>query len=122
MPAMELLKHMLISTPTLELAYFGGHRMFDTEVCNVLIARSLLGKELDGTAKQIRYWSRSLTVAEKQFDTTQRECLKIGQAILLIRPFQKRYRATIHRYHDALKGMLNLADSIGWLARLRLRL
>ena len=70
----------------------------------------------------MRYWSRAFTKQEHDYNTTEKECMPIVWAILLLRPYLEGQRFTIQMYSDSLRWVLNLADAKGRLARWRLRL
>ena len=120
--AMKDLQDKLITPPVLALPRPNGRITIDTDACAYQVGCVLLQEQEDQTVKPIGYWSRSLTDAERRYDTTQRECLAVVWAILLLRPYLEGTRFTIRTDHSALKWLLNLADSSGRLARWRLRL
>lgn len=68
------------------------------------------------------YWSRSLTDAKLNYDTTQLECLAIVRAVLLLRSYLKGTQFTSRTDYYSLKCILNLTDSTKKLERWRLRL
>lgn len=83
---MKSLKDALISPPVLALPGSAGHLILDTEACNVQVGCVLQQEQPDKVIQTIGYWSRSLTDAKRQYDTTQRECLAIVCAAHLLRP------------------------------------
>lgn len=68
------------------------------------------------------YPSRTLKVAEQNYNTMHRGYRAIVWAILLQNPHMEGQRLTTHADHDAFKWVINVADSTGRLARWRLRL
>ena len=76
----------------------------------------------DGTIHPIGYFSRSLNKAEKNYDTTQRECLGIVWAVLLLRPYLEGTRFLLRTDHDSLKWIMGMSEATGKLARWRLHL
>lgn len=68
------------------------------------------------------YWSRSLIMAKKAYDTTQREYFAIVWSELQLLTYLKRRSFTIRTDHNSLWCILNLADASGRHARWWLRL
>jgi len=70
----------------------------------------------------VGFWSHSLNAAERNYSTTERECLAVAWESLLLRPFVEGTRFTVRTDHAALKWMLHMDSAHGRLARWRLRL
>ena len=100
--AFNELKERLISPPILALPQPHGHYVLDTDACDKQVGCVLM-QEQEGTLRPIGYWSRSLTPAEKNYDTTQREWLAVVWAILLLRPYLEMQKFTVRTDHDALR-------------------
>lgn len=111
--AIDTLKNVLISPSVLTL---------NPDACDVQIGYVLFQKKPDDATKLIVYWSHLLTNTELQYETTKRECLAIVCSVLLLQTYLEGQCFTIQTEHDALKWTLDLADSTGRLAPLRLRL
>ena len=48
-----------------------------TDACDRQLGAVLLQAQANGTNKPIGFFSRSFTAAEKNYDTTERECLAV---------------------------------------------
>ena len=83
---------------------------------------ALLQDQPNGDKLPIGHWSRSLTDAERNYTTTEKECLAVVWSILALRRYLYGSPFNLRTDYEALRWVLNLADSSGRLASWRLRL
>ena len=122
MKAFLTLRRCLLTAPILALPRAGFPYTLDTDASSYQVGCCLLQEQPDGTRHPVGYWSRTLTAAEKNYSSTEKECLAIVWAVLHLRPYLEGTRFTIRTDHDALKWLMNLRDPRGRLARWALRL
>jgi hypothetical protein len=67
--------------------------------------------------RPIYYASRQMSPAEKNYTTTERECLSIIYACKKFRHYLLGYDVVFHTDHDAIKHLVNKADLSGRIAR-----
>ena len=120
--AFDTLRDALLNPPILALPRIEGAFTLDTDASDHQLGCCLLQDQPDGTKHPIGYWSRGLTSAEKNYSTTEKECLAIVWAILHLRPYLEGQKFIIRTDHHSLRWVLNLSDAQGRLARWRLRL
>ena len=120
--AFEELKRRLVSPPVLALPRYGRKYTLDTDACGHQVGCALLQEQPEGGTRPVGYWSRALTDAERNYTTTEKECLAVVWSILTLRPYLYGSAFNLRTDHEALRWVLNLADSSGRLARWRLRL
>ena len=120
--AFEALRQCLLTPPILALPKADGQFTLDTDASSDQIGCCLFQAQSDGKLHPLGYWSRGLTSAERNYSTTEKECLAIVWAILTLRPYLEGRRFIIRTDHHSLRWVLNLADAQGRLARWRLRL
>jgi len=70
----------------------------------------------------VGYWSKTLTPAQRNYSTTEKECLSVFWAISLLRPYLEGKHFIVRTDHDSLTWILSITPSEGRLARWRLRL
>ena len=122
MEAYESLKKALTEPPVLALPRSDLPYVLDTDASDKQVGAALMQKYPDKSLRPIGYYSRTLSDAERNYDTTHRECLAVIWAIMLLRPYLYGTTFTLRTDHDALKWLLNMDSATGQLARWRLRL
>lgn len=78
-------------------------------------------EELDEKADPIGNCSSSLTSSERVYNTTQRECLAISWALLILLPYLDNTRLTIGTDHGWPMWMLSFSDAFRRLVQCRSR-
>ena len=116
------LKQALISPPILRLPKKDLPYSVDTDACGHQVGVVLLQTYEDGTRHPIGYWSRTLNAAEKNYSTTERECLAVVWGCQILRPYLEGHHVKIYTDHQPLKWLLGPTDATERLARWRLRL
>ena len=118
----EDLRNALLSPPILALPKRDRRFVVDSDACADQLGCALLQEDGEGTLHPLGYYSRSLTPAERNYSTTERECLGVVWSILKLRHFLEGQRFLVRTDHQALSWIYSTCDSSGRLMRWRLRL
>ena len=120
--AFNQLRDKLLHPPVLALPRTEGSLWLDTDASDGQLGCCLLQEQPDGKPLPLGYWSRTLNAAERNYSTTEKECLAIVWAVTHLRPYLEGTEFTVRTDHHALRWVMNLSDAQGRLARWRLRL
>jgi len=119
--AFEQLKDVLLSPPVLRLPHPEKPYVLDVDASAGQLGCTLL-QEHEKVLHPVGYWSKTLTPAQRNYSTTEKECLSVFWAISLLRPYLEGKHFIVRTDHDSLTWILSITPSEGRLARWRLRL
>ncbi|CAB0042942.1 unnamed protein product [Trichogramma brassicae] len=119
--AFDHLKQALVTAPVLARPDFTKPFKVQSDASAYAIGAVLTQEHEDGE-HPIVYISRVLNKAEKNYSTTERECLAVVWAIKKFRPYLEGYTFTVVTDHSALKSLQTAREPAGRLARWALEL
>lgn len=117
----EAIKRILTSEPILTNPNYDQPFIIQTDASNLGVGAVLL-QGFGESERVISYFSRKLSSAEQKYQTTERECLAVINAIEKFRPYIEGARFTVVTDHASLQWLQNLRDPAGRLGRWALRL
>lgn len=115
------IKDRLVTSPILTCPDFSQRFFVQTDASNYGLGAVLTQRHEDGE-KVISYLSRSLTKAERNYSTTEKELLAVIFAIEKLRPYLEGSHFTVITDHYSLLWLHSLDNPSGRLARWAVRL
>lgn len=115
------IKECLVSAPVLSCPDYRFPFVIQCDASGYGVGAVLTQPHKDGD-KVISYLSRSLTRQERNYSTTERECLSVLWAVEKLRPYIEGVQFTVITDHYSLVWLQNLKDPTGRLARWAVRL
>lgn len=106
----------VIARPNFNLPF-----VIQTDASNVGLG-AVLSQTIDDKKHVICFASRSLSAAEKNYSTTEKECLTVIWAISKFRAYVEGYHFLVITDHSSLRWLHNLKNPTGRLARWSLSL
>lgn len=119
--AFKKIKNCLVSAPVLTCPDFNRPFTLQTDASGYGVA-GVLSQNFDDGERVICYLSRSLTKAEKNYSSTERELLAIVWCIEKLRPYLEGSKFSVITDHHSLIWLNNLKNPTGRLARWAVRL
>ncbi|CAB0040813.1 unnamed protein product [Trichogramma brassicae] len=114
--AFEALKTALTEAPVLARPDFARPFIVQCDASALAIG-GVLSQVFDDGEHPIVYVSRVLTSAERNYTTSEKECLALLWTIRKLRPYLEGYKFIAVTDHSALQYLRNLKDPTGRLAR-----
>ena len=116
--AFKELKSALSKALVLRPPQCGKLWIIDCDASNTAVGAVLSQEEPDtGDEHPVYYHSRLLNAAEKNYSTTDRECLAVITAVKKFRVYVLGAPLVMRTDHTAVRQLLNKVDATGWYAR-----
>jgi len=114
--AFDELKHRLMTGPILSLPENDGTCILDTDACDTELG-SVLSQVQSGEEKVIAYASRTMSVAERKYQTTRKELLAVVYGHKQFRQYLLGRHIVIRTDHAALSWLCRTPEPMPQLAR-----
>lgn len=111
----------LSTSPTLSCPNFELPFVLQTDASSVGLG-AVLTQNVDGVEHVIAYASRALIAAERNYTTTEQECLAVLWSVRKFRCYLEGYHFTVITDHSSLRWLHNLKNPSGRLGRWALEL
>lgn len=119
--AMQTIKEILVSAPVLANPDYGKPFIIQTDASDIGMGGVLVQGE-GPEERIIALTSAKFSAAQRNYQTTERECLAVITAIEKFRPYIEGTKFTVVTDHASLLWLKNLKDPTGRLCRWSLRL
>lgn len=119
--AMQAIKEILVSAPVLANPDYDKPFIIQTDASDVGMGGVLVQGE-GSDERIIAFTSAKFSSAQRNYQTTERECLAVITAIEKFRPYIEGVKFTVVTDHASLLWLKNLKDPTGRLCRWSLRL
>ena len=103
----ETLKRALVSEPLLKLPDFTQPFSLYTDASGFTIGSVLTQVQRNGVEAAIAYGGRQLSAAERNYSTTDAECLAVVDAVRHFAPYLQDTRFTVYTDHASLEYILS---------------
>ena len=120
--AFRKIKECLVQAPVLSCPDYSLPFVVQCDSSGFGIGAVLVQPQLDGTERVISYLSRSLTRQERNYSTTERECLAVVWSVNKLRPYLDLVPFTVVTDHYSLVWLQNMKQPTGRLARWQVQL
>lgn len=114
--AFNTLKEKLTESPVLGYPDFNSTFVLYTDASNHGIG-AVLQQNIDGADRVIGYYSRTLNKAERNYSTTEKECLAVVEAVRYYRYYLLGRKFQIVVDHNSLKWLQSVSDKTQRLCR-----
>lgn len=115
------LKSALVSAPVLAMPDYSMPFAIACDASDVAIG-AVLTQQFEGEEHPISYFSQKLTMAERKYSVTQRECLAVIRAIEKFRGYIEGVHFTVFCDHAALSYLKSMKSPTALMSRWLLRL
>lgn len=115
------LKEALRNVVILQYPDYNKKFIITTDASNYGLG-AVLSQESNGKDLPLQFISRSLSKSEKNYSTTEKECLAIVWAVKVLRPYVYGRNFVIRSDHKPLQWLFNVKDPGSRLVRWRLKL
>lgn len=119
----QKLKQALVTAPVLSMPDYTVPFEIHCDASNVGIGAILTQETSEETmGRVIAYYSAKLNDAQRNYFTTEKECLAVLESIKHFRPYLEGTRFTVYTDHAALQWLRNVKEPAGRLARWAIQL
>lgn len=119
--ALQAIKNILVSEPVLANADYSKPFVIQTDASDLGMGGVLVQGE-GAEERVVAYTSAKFSATQRNYQTTERECLAVINAIEKFRPYIDGVKFTVVTDHASLQWLRNIKDPTGRLCRWALRL